>query len=207
MEDWKPVFGYEGFYEVSSLGRVKRVRSYRRNGFSGYIQPERILTAVSRGKSGYVCVGMSKHGKTVLTNVHRLVATAFIDNPENKPQVNHKNGDKTDCRLENLEWCTAKENAQHAIHKLKIKKNTYGLKFGAECSIKRSLNITNGEKVFQTYEEIYEHVYKNAEYAAKNKRAIQNGVKQCCDGVRKTSYGEKWAYVNEPVSTIHESVE
>lgn len=97
----KDIKGYEGFYAVTTLGRVW---SYRRE---IWLKPG--LTG-----RGYKTVILCVCSKDVDKKVHRLVAEAFIDNPIGKPQVNHKNGNKLDCRVSNLEWVTARENLQHA---------------------------------------------------------------------------------------------
>lgn len=94
VEEWRPVVGYEGLYEVSNLGRVKRVVHMK--------------TCVK--KHGYVIVSLFKNGKTKSFSVHRLVAEAFIPNPDGKPQVNHIDECKTNNCIKNLEWVTAKEN-------------------------------------------------------------------------------------------------
>jgi DNA-binding XRE family transcriptional regulator len=106
MESWKPVEGYEGLYEVSDLGRV---RSIKRSG--------RIL-AGCQVAHGYIAVSLHKNNQKSMYLVHRLVAKAFIPNPENKSQVNHKDLDKRHNSVENLEWVTPRENIEHAlVHK------------------------------------------------------------------------------------------
>jgi hypothetical protein len=117
MEIWKPVVGYEGLYEVSSLGRVKSLqKTIFREKHGNWVQPERILKNSSQ-QNGYVAITIYKNGKAKRINIHRLVCVSFVQNPNNKPCVNHKNGVKSDNRLENLEWVTFSENTFHAFNK------------------------------------------------------------------------------------------
>lgn len=109
-EKWKDVPGYDGIYQVSSLGRI---RSYANFGHKRRRTP--IIKKQSLSKFGYPCVFLKKHQKTKMFYVHVLVARAFIPNLEGKPQVNHKSGVKTDNRVENLEWVTMSENIRHRI--------------------------------------------------------------------------------------------
>jgi hypothetical protein len=113
-EIWKSVVGYEGYYEVSNLGRVKRnaKKIYSEERICWVHKKERIVDQTIRT---YKFVHLIVHGrKTKLIRTHRLVALAFIPNPENKPEVNHIDGNKLNNNLENLEWVTRSENAIHA---------------------------------------------------------------------------------------------
>lgn len=105
-EEWRPVVGFEEIYAVSSLGRVKRVleTSYARSG----------IILRQRTKNGYKTLGLSKNNYQRAFFVHRLVAIAFIANPEGKHFVNHIDSNRGNNSLVNLEWCTRIENAQHA---------------------------------------------------------------------------------------------
>lgn len=113
MEIWKPIAGYEGIYEVSNLGRIKSLSRPTTNKIQPFVSERILKTRI--GKTGYEIVGLSKDGGQKTCKVHRLVASAFCDNPLNKPHINHKNGIKTDNNSYNLEWVTASENAMHAI--------------------------------------------------------------------------------------------
>lgn len=107
-ETWKTISGYEGRYEVSDMGNVKSL-SFPENGYVERIRKNTI------NNCGYVCVNLCKDGRVKRELLHRLVAIAFIPNINNKPQVNHINGNKTDNRIENLEWNTRSENVRHSI--------------------------------------------------------------------------------------------
>lgn len=100
-EYWKPVIGYEGYYEVSSLGRIRSIE--RRNSRGEILKP-------FLNKTGYLSISLSKDGTAKTHRLHKLIAMAFLSNLENFPCVNHKNEVKSDNRVENLEWCSIRYN-------------------------------------------------------------------------------------------------
>ena len=114
-EEWRDVSGYERLYQVSNLGRVRSLDRWRKNGSGEYKQKGRILNQGDT-TTGYKQIVLNKDKKRKTLKVHRLVAIAFIPNPENKPNVNHIDGNPHNNNVENLEWCTQAENVQHAIN-------------------------------------------------------------------------------------------
>lgn len=114
-ERWRPISGYVGWYEVSNLGRVRRV------GACPGARPGHILKP-RNDRKGYQNVVLCVNGNTKKHQIHRLVAKEFLEQSDEELQVNHKSGDKTDNRAVNLEWVTQSENALHAIHVLGVSK-------------------------------------------------------------------------------------
>ena len=105
-EEWKPIAGFEGFYEVSNFGRVK---SLNYQGTKG----ESVILKQTLKSNGYFQIGLYIKQNRKYFNVHRLVAMAFIPNPNNYPQINHKDEIKTNNSVDNLEWCTSKYNLNY----------------------------------------------------------------------------------------------
>lgn len=113
IEEWKDIIGWEGRYQVSNLGNV-RTLNYKRTGQT------RLMTGLTDVR-GYKSIAFREGGAGSRQKhyvVHRLVAMAFIPNPENKPFVNHKDGNRANNRVDNLEWCTRRENEAHKVYTL-----------------------------------------------------------------------------------------
>lgn len=143
IEEWRQVKGYEGLYEVSSLGNVRsvdRVIKYS-NGTSNHHKGR--LLKLGCNHRGYPMAMLSKKNKQRNIAVHRLVAEAFICNPENKPTVNHISGVKSDNRVENLEWNTWEENERHS--------QETGLKPRGEAHPNSKLNKTKVSEIRRLY--------------------------------------------------------
>lgn len=122
IEEWQDIEGYEGLYQVSSMGRVKSLKRKAHHWRGGELTiKERILKPIT-DSFGYRIVNLHTGGKQKTHKVHRLVCQAFHENPENKPHVNHINEIKTDNRACNLEWATAKENNNHGTHNERVAK-------------------------------------------------------------------------------------
>jgi hypothetical protein len=110
---WRPIPGYEGFYEVSSAGEVRSVdRLISRAGRC--VRRKAMVIKPYMNPNGYMYVQLSKNGESRHFRLHRLVALAYLDKSNETDIVNHKNGRKWDCRASNLEWCTQSDNIQHA---------------------------------------------------------------------------------------------
>lgn len=169
MEEWKPVIGLEGKYEVSNLGRVASL-NYRRSGKRGLMLPR------DNGK-GYFTVYLWEEGKPCPKLIHRLVAQAFIDNPENLLEVNHIDEDKSNNQASNLEWCTRQYNINYGTGTAR-----------ATAKISKEVIALDGKgKII--------HRYKSTRDAGRD-GFTQTSVAACCRGKRKSHKGLIWRYAN-----------
>lgn len=116
MKRWKAIEGFAGLYEISDTGEIKCLHRYATGGKGSYDRPERILKPSKSGR--YVVASLCKGGVASYKHVHRLVAEAFIPNPEGLPYVNHIDGDMHNNAVSNLEWITNSDNQKHSIYTL-----------------------------------------------------------------------------------------
>lgn len=162
-EIWKDIEGYEGLYQVSNLGRVKSL-NYKRSGKEGILTPTPIY-------GGYMHINLYKNGKPKPYLIHRLVAQSFIPNPNNLPEVNHKDENKENNSVDNLEWCTSKYNANHGTRNKRVSENNKG----KNPNIRKVICVTTGE-IFDCIKD------------AEEKYGVANqNITACCRGRQKSA--------------------
>jgi len=179
-EEWTDVKGYEGLYQISTNGNVKSKNRFLPSANSrSRLLMGRLLKFKSH-KDGYRFVALSSNGKTKNHYIHRLVAAAFIPNPDNKPQVNHINGRKADNRVKNLEWVTQEENAIHAY------KSGLYFNIGSLKAKSQAVLDTNTDTCYETIKEAATALGKNYSMIRdmlKGRRRNITGLEYCdsCD--------------------------
>lgn len=182
-EIWRPIRDFEGLYEVSSLGQVRSVdrtvRGANAMSDSYPINRKGRVLKQSMATNGYLFVVLCKDGKHTHTNVHRLVAETFIPNPDILPEVNHKDEDKTNNAVSNLEWCDRKYNVNYGT----------GIDRRSPRFFKRLEQLTMDGQHVAYYESVAELVRQsNGKYKA-------NNIYMAARGDNESSYGYRWRYV------------
>ena len=191
MEKWKDIDGYEGLYQVSTMGRVRSFHKFR-GVKQRILQPKRCT-------NGYLSVALVKDKIITYKLIHRLVAQTFIDNPCNYPQVNHKNEVITDNQVNNLEWCTAKYNSNYGTHIQRLSESKRGWHPSEEViegmrqrMIERHKNTPHPmrKKVLCVESgEVFESIKAAEEFTR------VTGIHNVVHGRRKTSGGFHWRLV------------
>lgn len=167
-EIFKDIEGYEGIYQISNLGRVKSLNY-------NHTRKEKILKP--RNCHSYLRVQLYKNGQKEMPFIHRLVAQAFLSNPQNLPEVNHKDEDKSNNCVDNLEWVTRKENINYG---------TRTLRAAEKCS-KKVLQFTKDGTFIQEWPSAYEIWHQLPKFR-------QSAICDCCNGKRKSAYKFIWRY-------------
>lgn len=183
MEVWKDIEGFEGRYQISNLGNVMSL-NYMAKGYAALLTPK-------INNKGYAWVDLWRNNKSHPLQVHRLVAQAFLNNPDNLPFVNHKDENPLNNNVSNLEWCTPQYNAQYSINlhpeRSKWREGRKHRGFGAYKHTKkvRQIDISSGEVVC-----VYSYLAEAGRTLNKNVFSIR----ECCLGKRKTAYGYRWEF-------------
>lgn len=196
MELWEPIKGMEGHYEISNLGRVKSLRRTKQqwNGYK-YIEyeiPEKIRKP--RYFNGYYMVNLTVNGVRHQEWVHRLVAETFIDNPENLPEVDHKNGRKLDNRANNLRWVTKEDNMKYMrARQNKIKTQAFETKYGKNNITLKTSSSTDKTKILHLETGV---LYNSSRQAGKALCLSDANIRRSCktDG-RSAVKGNHFRYV------------
>lgn len=175
-EVWKDVVGYEGYYQVSNMGRVRSLDRMVKNpkGKDGYGKRKGKILTVNLESTGYKRVQLCKDGIHKLERIHRLVAMAFIPNLENKLCIDHINTDRSDNRAENLRWVTHKENCNNQT----TRKNNKGFRTS------RKVMCMETGTIYDTIIEI-----------ERQTGILHSDICKCCKGTRITAGGYHWKYV------------
>lgn len=176
VEKWLPVVGYEGHYEVSDKGRVRSLDRMitMKNGITRKTEGRILAPQNSNGQGRYRAVTISRDGIAKRVSIHRLVAEAFIPNPNGFKEINHKDEDKTNNHVENLEWCDRQYN------------NTYG-------TAKVRAAVTQGKPVLQLDGDgNVINGWPSMGLAAMFTGASQGGISACCRGEISSSGGYGW---------------
>ena len=175
-EIWKPIKGYEGLYEVSNRGYVKSLFRYINNNGTDVLHEGRILKPSIR--NNYLSVILRKNNKSKCFSIHRLVAETFIFNPNNYPVVNHKDENRLNNNVNNLEWCTQKFNCNYGNHNKKISRAIKGKEIAQYILDGNLLKVWSyiGEAVRDGYD--------------------SSDISKCCRHIRQTYKDYKWKYLN-----------
>ena len=185
IEIWKDIENYEGLYQVSNLGRVRSLERdvYYSNGAVHHIDEKILAPALNRG--GYSQINLHKNGKIKREYVHLLVAMAFIPNPENKSQINHKDEVKNNNVVENLEWCEASYNINYGTRIARAVQNRMYPKFGNHPNAKPVFCVELNKK-FDCIRRAEEELGVNI-----------NCIVGACKGRQKTAGGFHWRYADD----------
>lgn len=198
-EVWKSVKGYEGLYEVSDLGRVKSLGN-------GETHKTEHIMRTSRNCNGYVLVHLTKNGITKTFQLHRIVASAFIENEDKKPCVDHIDTNVENNRADNLRWCTDQENNLNPItreHKSLSKRGENNPNHKSKLVGERLARFNEAHKkrtetisrpVNQISNGVVVATYRSAKDASTATGITSSNISRCCNLIRKTAGGYEWTF-------------
>lgn len=189
-EIWKDIKGFEGLYQVSNMGRVKSLgRLVATKNGKTYCVKEKIMS-IHIDKQGYQCVHLRKSGGFQYEKkIHQLVGIAFIPNPDNKPFIDHINTIRDDNRIENLRWCTSKENSNNSLTKIKMSSSQKGKTGVISNHHKSIMQFDINGNLLKQWDTITE--------AAKCTGTNRTSIVSCANGKYKMAGGYIWKYTKK----------
>ena len=192
-EIWKDIKCYECLYQVSNLGQIKRIsrKKFGRGAKGNTV--ERILKQ-EICNSGYLRVTLYCGGTAKRYLVHRIVGTAFAPNPDNFPEINHKDENKLNNTAENLEWCTSKYNSNYGTAKERALKNRDIAKQVENTDYKAIAKKTSKRVKQLSQDGSLIRVWKSQIQASRELGVSQGGISNCCVGRKETAGGYRWEY-------------
>ena len=170
MEEWRDIKGYEGLYQISNKGNIKSL-NYKRTG------KEKIREGTI-DNTGYKIISLCKNGKVKKYLIHRLVAEAFLPNPDNLPQVNHKDENKLNNNVENLEWCTQEYNCNYGTRNEKI-----------DGRPRKKIICVETNEIFDSSKDVINRMF--------NGKGHFDTISKCCTGKRKSAFKYHFKYIDE----------
>ena len=182
IEEFRDIEGYEELYQVSNYGKVKSLERTRKGGYNSNVKVKEKILNFLINKNGYLYVNLYKNAKSKHKFVHRLVAEAFIPNPNNLPQINHKDENKENNCVDNLEWCTNQYNMNYGTLRKRVIK-TQTIKFGKKIN----QYDLQGNFIKQ---------WNSGREIERNIGIFHQNILACCQGKTKTCGGYIWKYVN-----------
>jgi len=188
-EVWKDIGGFEGLYQISNLGNVKSL-NYCGRGYAKNLVPK-------LNCKGYLWVILYRGASHKCVLVHRLVGTAFIDNPNSYPFINHKDENPLNNKVDNLEWCTGSYNVQYSLALHPERYARFGHSNHNRRNRKKGIPYKHNQEIIQ-YSKSGEEIqrFPNIATACIEEKWRMSSLLDCCKGIRKTAYGYIWRFAS-----------
>jgi len=192
-EIWCDIKGYEGMYQISNLGHVRSLDRWEWNGINFWHRKGQLMKTYEK-ENGYWFVTLRKNNKPKCFYVHRLVAQAFIPNPKELPEINHKSEVKSENFVENLEWISCKDNNNYGTKNERMKTNKSWINKHKKAL--KNAHKAHEKAVYIIYPNGTDELFESMKKASEAVDILKSNVSKCCRGVVKSSHGYHFEYAD-----------